>query len=331
MERELTQVEEILHTAFPPLDRLPSEFVKVSSAASYLLGSNGKRLRPAILLLSAKACGGDRAAENAVKMAAAMEMIHTATLIHDDMLDCSTLRRGLESVNARWGEKVALIAGNHLYVKVIDMIADSEERIEQSRFRISRLLAAMAGRMLHGEVLQLSVDGDWNLGRDVYLRICDMKTASFFTTCCQIGAIVANAGRDEEAILKDYGRNVGMAFQITDDILDFIADQDELGKPKGNDLFEGRFTLPLISFLESASAAEKEIVGNCIGAERESYDLIFPELVALLKKKEAFSYSYEAARAFGEKARQALKMLGSDLPATKSLMEIGNFVVDRCW
>ena len=331
MERELTQVEEILHTAFPPLDRIPPEFAKVSSAAGYLLRSNGKRLRPAILLLSAKVCGGDNACENAVRMAAAMEMIHTATLIHDDMLDGSAMRRGLESVNSRWGEKVALIAGNHLYVKVIDMIADSEEKIEHSGFRISRLLAGMANRMLHGEVLQLSVDGKWELGRDEYLRTCNMKTASFFTTCCQIGAVIAGAGMEEETMLKEYGRNIGLAFQITDDILDFTADQDELGKPKGNDLYEGRFTLPLIYFLERASAAEKEMIGNCIRSEREFYDRVFPELVALLEDKKAFSYSYDTARAYSEKARQALKKLGKDLPPTRSLVEISDFVIDRCW
>lgn len=209
----------------------------------YLRASGGKRLRPALLILSVYAAGGDAKKENAIRLASVMEMLHTATLVHDDIIDNADMRRNRSSVNARFGNQTAVLMGDWLYMTAF------ETALQERSLEILDILTKLTRKMTEGELIQLTTIGRSDISEQEYFDILKRKTAYLFSACCEIGAILGGADNEKQSALADYGMNLGMAFQLADDVLDFTSDDDILGKPSGADLLEGKLTLPLIGLV----------------------------------------------------------------------------------
>src|SRR6266436_2062829 len=230
VEEELARQSE---AAFPP----------VSEITAYLLGGGGKRLRPALLLLSARYAG--RKDRSAVRLAAVVELLHSATLIHDDVIDSANTRRGRPSANSRWGNHRSVLAGDWLYMLSFQMA------LEERNFRILDVLIDLTQKMVEGELLQLDKIGRIDITEDDALRLATYKTACLFSGCARLGAVLGGLEGAEEEALADYGRYAGLAFQLVDDLLDFTASAEQLGKPVLSDLKEGKVTLPLIYAMDN--------------------------------------------------------------------------------
>jgi octaprenyl-diphosphate synthase len=217
----------------------------------YLRASGGKRVRPALLVLASYAVGGDGKSENVIRLATVMEMLHTATLVHDDIIDNAIVRRSRSSVNARFGNQTAVLMGDWLYMSAY------ETSLRERSLEILDILTKVTRKMTEGELIQLTVLGRLDLTREEYFDILKRKTAYLFSACCEIGGIVGGATTEQQRALREYGMNLGIAFQLADDALDLTADEDALGKAVGADLVEGKLTLPLILLLKNeASLAE---------------------------------------------------------------------------
>ena len=212
----------------------------INYLGDYLRASGGKRVRPALLLLSNLAVGGKAQSENAVRLATVMEMLHTATLVHDDIIDNADTRRSRASVNARFGNQSAVLMGDWLYMSAF------ETSLKERSLEILDILTRLTRKMTEGELIQLTMLGRSDISETEYFDILQRKTAFLFSACCEIGAILGKASKEKQIALRDYGMNLGIAFQLADDFLDFTADEQVLGKASGADLLEGKLTLPLI-------------------------------------------------------------------------------------
>jgi octaprenyl-diphosphate synthase len=239
LQSELNAVERILHRS------AASDVEALEAAARHILNAGGKRLRPQMLILAARAAGGST--ERAVPLAAAAELVHTATLVHDDIVDEADRRRGRAAVQFYFGNSASVLTGDFLVIRAFRIVAEDGDP------RILRILVDTIGRMCEGEVLEISIKGDLDLSVEVYETIIACKTAVLMATCGEFGAHLGNANPDVVDALSQYGYNVGMAFQIVDDILDFTGDEGTLGKPVGGDLREGKVTLPVILALQTAT------------------------------------------------------------------------------
>ncbi len=224
----------------------------ITTVGQYLQASGGKRLRPTLVLLTAKLFGGT--SPSAIHLGAVVEMIHTATLVHDDVIDDARTRRGRASTNIKWGNHTAVLAGDWLYMQAFQIA------IRERHFRILDLLIGVTQAMVEGELLQAARLGSIGVSETDYMDLVGRKTAGLFATCARLGAIVGGADAAAEDRIGDYAWNLGMAFQLIDDVLDFTARETVLGKPVGNDLAEGKVTLPLIYALERADAGERALV-----------------------------------------------------------------------
>ena len=209
----------------------------VGEIGRYIRDGGGKRIRPALLLLPCRLCG--YRGERAILLAAVVEFIHTATLLHDDIIDEATVRRGRRSVNSRWGNDITVLLGDFLYTKSMSMA------LSQDNLRILRLLSDVTLRMIEGELLEIERNGDLDVSADDHLDIIRRKTAALFSACLRIGGMLGEVGEERERALASYGLNLGICFQMVDDLLDFTADEKVLGKPVANDLREGKLTLPV--------------------------------------------------------------------------------------
>ena len=209
---------------------------------AYVQMSGGKRVRPAVLLLAARLCGytGDRAVLNA----AVVEFIHTATLVHDDIIDDADTRRGRRSAHSRWGSDITVLLGDYLYIRSMAMA------LTQDTLEVVRLLCDVTLRMIEGELYQLTKTGDAGLSEEEHLEIIRRKTAYLFSGCAEIGGLLGQCTPEQRVALREYGFNLGIAFQIVDDVLDYVAEESALGKPIGGDLREGKVTLPIILLLQ---------------------------------------------------------------------------------
>ena len=216
----------------------------ISYLGDYLRASGGKRVRPALTLLANYTVGGDASRYNSIRMAAVMEFLHTATLVHDDIIDNAEMRRNRPSINSRFGNQTAVLMGDWLYMSAF------EASLAERSLPILDILTAVTRKMTEGELIQLTSLGRVDISVDQYFDILWRKTAHLFSACCEIGAILGGATVEQQEALKDYGMNVGTAFQLVDDLLDFTTDDETLGKPAGADLLEGKVTLPLIYLLE---------------------------------------------------------------------------------
>ena len=233
--------------------QIDSDVQVVKYLGEYLRSSGGKRLRPALLILAFRAAGGERLSDSVVRLAAVMEMLHTATLVHDDIIDNAETRRNRESVNAIFGNQSAVLIGDWLYMTAFDV------SLRERSLEILDILIKLTRKMTEGELIQLTILGKSDISEEVYFDVLKRKTAYLFSTCCEIGAMLGDASAEERQALKDYGENLGVAFQLADDLLDFTADASVIGKASGADLLEGKVTLPLILLADEEPEIAREL------------------------------------------------------------------------
>jgi octaprenyl-diphosphate synthase len=285
----------------------------------YLQAGGGKRLRPILVLLSGRMLGDPN--PTLIRMAAVVEMIHTATLVHDDVIDLAKTRRGRPSINVVWGNHTSVLAGDWLYMQAFQVA------VRERSFPVLDLLINLTQMMVEGELLQLERIGKIAVTEADYMELIDRKTASLFAACARLGAISAGAGEAIEMQLGDYAWNLGIAFQLVDDILDFTSREKILGKPVGNDLREGKVTLPLIYALETADPEERKLVETVL--TDGNYDQVpFSKIVHILNRHKGIERAQERAQAFTEKARAIIAGFPAS-PYQKALHSVTDMVTDR--
>src|ERR1700729_1318494 len=272
-------------------------FEPVSEITSYLLGGGGKRLRPALLLLSARYAG--HRGPSAIKLAAVVELLHSATLIHDDVIDSADTRRGRSSANSRWGNHRSVLAGDWLYMQSFQMA------LEERNFRILDVLIDLTQKMVEGELLQLAKIGRMDITEEDALQLATYKTACLFSGCARLGAVLGAVEDADEVALAEYGRYAGLAFQLVDDLLDFTASAQQLGKPVLSDLKEGKVTLPLIYAMENGHRDARDLVIQVL--EEKEFNSVRPEtLVALVQDSGALGRARELAHDYARRAKACL-------------------------
>jgi octaprenyl-diphosphate synthase len=292
----------------------------IAYISDYLRASGGKRVRPALTILSNYAVGGDGSRSNSIRMATVMEFLHTATLVHDDIIDNAETRRNRPSINSRFGNQTAVLMGDWLYMSAF------ETSLAERSLPILDILTAATRKMTEGELLQLTLLGRTDITEEEYLAILQHKTAYLFSACCEIGAIMGGADPAGQEALRRYGMNLGTAFQLVDDLLDFTATDEILGKPAGVDLLEGKLTLPLIYLLESDGSARSAVQtvmreGSYQKATRES-------LLERVERTGALERARERASHYAEAARAALGALPSSNYAD-ALHSIPSYIIER--
>jgi len=310
---ELRAVEEAIGT------QIDSTVPLIHEMGEFIAGAGGKRLRPILLLMAARLAGyrGPRA----VRMGCVVELLHTATLIHDDVVDQAPLRRGRPSANARWGDDASVLVGDHLYSKSFALMVQESDR------RVLETLAGATVSMTEAEVFQLERKRGGTTSEADYVRIITQKTASFMSACCRIGGLLGGLDAERVDGLTRYGLDIGIAFQISDDSLDFVADQARLGKAIGADLREGKRTLPLIATLERADRAEREHVQRLLKS-RALHSAEIEEIRRLVLRYEGVAYALERAHAYAQTAKEALSAF-PESEDRETLALIADFVVDR--
>ncbi len=295
----------------------------VTDIAHYLIAGGGKRIRPLLLLLSARAldCNSDAR----IRMGAVVEMLHTATLVHDDIIDEASTRRGRPSSNTTWGNAKCVLAGDWLYMQAF------QTALGERNFRILDLLISLTQQMVEGELLQMEKLGHL-INEEEYFDLIYRKTACLFKVSMQLGAVLAHPmpiGEDApfEMLLGEYGRNLGLAFQIVDDVLDLTANDDVLGKPAASDLREGKATLAVIHALERGTGADREAIRTVL-ADRSFARVAHADILEILHRHGSIAYAMDTACAYAEAARQSI----ADLPETefkRALLWVPSFVTSR--
>jgi len=300
--------------------QMTSEVPLIAEIGQYVKDGGGKRIRPALLLLSAK-LWGRAVTPSMIRLAVVVEFIHTATLVHDDIIDGAEMRRGRPSVNARWGNQITVLMGDWLYMRAFEMA------LEERNFEILDLLTRITRKMTEGELIQLGHIGDLFITRERYFEILRRKTAYLFSACAEIGGILGGASAVEQQALRDYGMHLGTAFQLIDDVLDFVADDESLGKPAGNDLREGKLTLPVILLLERGEPRHLEMV-RAVLADGDYRRVARQELVAVLEAEGCLARAREEARAYAQRASACLRVV-TPSPYREALERIAEFTVQR--
>jgi octaprenyl-diphosphate synthase len=313
VERDLVRVEGVFR------DEFLSDLQVISDVASHVRDAGGKRIRPALLLLASRLFA--HSSDRMITLAAVVEYIHTATLLHDDVIDEAATRRGRKSANSRWGNKTTVLIGDFLYTKSMAMA------LTQDNLGILRLLSDVTLRMIEGQVLEIEREADLSVREDQHIDIIRRKTADLFSACMRIGAMLGNASPKEEQALADYGLALGLAFQMKDDLLDFTASEKALGKPVGLDLREGKLTLPVIYMLEGGDAEVRAKVESVI--EDRGFDRVtHAEIVALARRTGALARAEGLAEQQAEAARAAL---ASFKPSAErdALLTLPDFILAR--
>jgi octaprenyl-diphosphate synthase len=309
------------------LDRVEQEFVRhvesrvalIPQIGRYIASSGGKRVRPAVLLLAARLAGytGDRA----VLYGSVVEFVHTATLVHDDIIDEAELRRGQLSVHTRWGNDITVLLGDYLYIKSMALA------LTQDALEIIRLLCDVTLRMIEGELYQLTKTGDIDLTEDEHFEIIRRKTAYLFAGCAQIGGMLGDTTQEQRQALWEYGFNVGVAFQLVDDLLDYTAEESVLGKPAASDLREGKVTLPIIHLLADGPARGRELVAKIVH-DREVTDDEWRELRRMLAEHGAIEAAIDRAHQYSSRAKQFLSAFPASQPR-EALEGLADYVLLR--
>lgn len=292
-------------------DAVRVDYAPLSGVFETLIGSGGKRLRPALTILSSKFHPADQ--DKITTLAVSTELVHAATLIHDDLIDKSAVRRGTPTISSRWSGTATVLAGDFLLARAADIAASIEN------FRVMKIFARTLMVICEGEIRQDFSGKHWPPNREEYYRHIESKTASLFTSSTECGSILSNAPEEEIQAMKSFGHNLGMAFQIVDDILDFTADERELGKPVGSDLRQGTFTLPVFYYLEQDPHA-----ANISEFLSEDMD----QLVDAIRTSRAIDASKAEARSFIQTAQDAISIF-PDNAYKRVLINISNYVVDR--
>jgi len=295
-------------------------FPAVSEIAAYLLGGGGKRLRPALLLLAAS-YAGRKDDHSAIRLASVVELLHSATLIHDDVIDSAGTRRGRPSANARWGNHRSVLSGDWLYMQSFQMA------LEERNFRILDILIDLTQKMVEGELIQLEKIGRIDVTEEDALRLATYKTACLFSGCARLGAVLGRLEGEEEEALADYGRYAGLAFQLVDDLLDFTASAKQLGKPVLSDLKEGKVTLPLIYAMENGHREARELVMKVL-AEKE-FESVRPEtIVSLVQDSGALDRARSLAQDYAKRAKACLNG-HRDSEYARALATLPDFILER--
>ena len=295
-----------------------SEVQVITDIAEYLMAGGGKRIRPLLLLLSAKALGCTN--HSRIRLGAVVEMLHTATLVHDDIIDEAELRRGRPSSNTTWGNSKCVLAGDWLYMQAFS------SALEERNFRVLDLLISLTQQMVEGELLQMQKLGHL-INEEEYFDLIYRKTACLFSVSMQLGAAVTNSTSQVETAFGEYGRNLGLAFQIVDDVLDLTAAEDVLGKPVASDLREGKATLAVIHALERGTGADREAIRTVLN-ECSFGTVSHPQILEILERHGSIAYAMDTACAYAEAARLSI----ADLPATeakRALLWVPGFVTTR--
>jgi octaprenyl-diphosphate synthase len=292
----------------------------INYLGDYLRASGGKRIRPSLLILSNYAVGGNGSNENSVRLATVMEMLHTATLVHDDIIDNADTRRNRTSVNARFGNQTAVLMGDWLYMSAF------ETSLQERSLEILDILTTLTRKMTEGELIQLTTLGMVNLSETDYFDILKRKTAYLFSACCEIGAILGGASKEQQNALRDYGMNLGIAFQLADDSLDFTAEEEVLGKASGADLLEGKVTMPLLLLLNKEPSVKADL--EQIMHDGDYQKVPREMLLAKLEKHGTIEETRQRAYDFAEKARKSLDVL-SDSKYRLALEEIPTYMIER--
>jgi octaprenyl-diphosphate synthase len=296
-----------------------SQVSVIPAIGNYVKDGGGKRIRPAILLMAARMAG--YSGERAVLYASVLEFIHTATLVHDDIIDEAELRRGRDAAHTRWGNHLAVLFGDFLYLKSMSL------SLTQDNLEIIRLLCDVTLRIVEGEIYQLTKKGVVDISEEEHLDIVRRKTAYLFAGCARIGGMLAPITLDEQEALWEYGLHIGMAFQIVDDLLDFTGEEAALGKPVGGDLREGKLTLPVIHLLSSGDGLGDALVRQIVRGQDVTRD-DWRELRALLAQTRSIDYAQSTAFEFVERAKRALRAFPPG-PARDALMFLPDYVLSR--
>ena len=313
---DLQRVETRLHDV--PL-RSDSDLGLVTEAIGHLLDAGGKRIRPALTLLTGRLYPSDT--EKIVSMAAAVEMLHTATLVHDDVVDGSMLRRGSPTLNARWSPGATILTGDYMFARAADLAAQTDN------VRVMQIFARTLMTIVSGELRQLFGDATHRQTREDYFKRIYAKTASMFELATEAAGVLIGAAEDEIIALRQYGHDLGIAFQIMDDVLDFIGDASQVGKPVANDLRQGIVTLPVIDYLDAYPHDKR--VDDLLRSGQHSDEVVLP-IVAEVRASGAVDRAVAEARDYVRTAQQRLKQF-ADSAALQSMLAVADYVVDRSY
>jgi octaprenyl-diphosphate synthase len=321
---DLSLIFDPIRTDLEEVDRefgrhVQSQVGLIPAIGKYIQTSGGKRMRPAVLLMAARLSGytGDRA----VLYAAVVEFIHTATLVHDDIIDDADVRRGRLAVHSRWGNDVTVLLGDYLYIKSMAMA------LTHDTLDIVRLLCDVTLRMIEGELFQLTKNGDADITEEEHFDIIRRKTAHLFGGCAEIGGMLGKVGPEREQALREYGFSLGIAFQLIDDLLDVTGDAAALGKPVGGDLREGKMTLPLIHLLSLQEGVGGPIVRDII-ATKTVQPGQWDALLLALKQHRSIEYAYKRATEFAERAKKPLYAFPPS-PEREALLALPDYILTR--
>ena len=328
MEKSSLDISQIFEPIRADLEQVDREFGRhvqsqvdlIPKIGKYIQTSGGKRMRPAVLLMAARLSGytGDRS----ILYAAVVEFIHTATLVHDDIIDDADLRRGRQAVHSRWGNDITVLLGDYLYIKSMALA------LTHDTLDLVRLLCDVTLRMIEGELYQLTKNGIVDLSEDEHFEIIRRKTAYLFAGSARIGGMLGpGTNTEQEDALWDYGLNIGMAFQLVDDLLDFTGEEDALGKPVGGDLREGKMTLPVIHLLASGEARAEVLIRKIVKERSASIDE-WRELRNLLAQHRSIDYAQRVATDFVERAKLALQIFPASAERD-ALMYLPDYVLSR--
>jgi octaprenyl-diphosphate synthase len=298
-------------------ERLSSDVVLINQIADHIIGSGGKRLRPMLHVLAAGAAG--YRGEEHTKLAAIIEFIHTSTLLHDDVVDESDLRRGRKTANALWGNAASVLVGDFLYSRSFQLMVELDD------MRIMRILADTTNTIAEGEVLQLLNIGNADVSEAAYLAVIERKTAVLFAAATELGGILGGLAENQTAALREYGMQLGYAFQIADDLLDYVSDADTIGKNIGDDLAEGKPTLPVIYALEKATPEQAQSLRHAI--EHGGLDSL-DRIIAAIRDSGALERTHERAVFHADAARQSLEQL-PDSTYRDALLTLASYAVER--
>jgi octaprenyl-diphosphate synthase len=314
LAEDIAAVEAIIH------QYLTSPVGVIPNLAAHLIDAGGKRIRPLITLASARLLGGGGDAPR--KLAAAVEFIHSATLLHDDVVDVSSMRRGKKAANVLWGNSASVLVGDFLFARSFNLM------VETGDLMVLDILARAASVIAEGEVMQLAAANDAETSRERYMAIVAAKTAALFAAAARSGAVAAGRPGEEATALETYGRELGLAFQLVDDALDYGGLSSTMGKNTGDDFREGKVTLPVVFARDAGDEAERGFWRRVVGGERTDDD--FHRALALLKRHNAIGLTLDAAREHAAKARAALEVLPANA-YREALADLPDFVVERAY
>ncbi len=311
-EGELKNVEEFLKRHFH------SDIALIPEISNHLISSGGKRFRPLLLLIASDLCG--YRGERRYSMSTAIEFIHTASLLHDDVIDHAETRRGRSSANRLWGNSASVLVGDFLYSKAFRLMA------EEGDIAVIKLISTISNTMAEGEVFQLIKSGDFEITEKEYFALIEKKTAILISAACALGAILAKTTEERISALMRFGMRLGTAFQLTDDTLDYIATEEEFGKAIGTDLREGKITLPLIQTLKKCPATERKLIRRVVKKNPDKDEI--SEIVSIIQKHKGIDYALGKAGNYIQEGKGFLDRF-EDCEPKRALLTISDFILDR--